>query len=158
MNKYHRHYNGFGLTDNMETYMKTYNEFIVEAKPDFGEEGYVYKPEDIGWNLLDDYGKSDIFGKSVNNEMLGTFQFNGKNKIWYWNSNFGQDAADDGFGDNHKVWGQKNFKKLVLDRMKINRFKILGSDFNDVGVAFRNTDLLAFCEILKEKIGPWVMS
>ena len=53
MNKYHRHYNGFGLTDNMETYMKTYNEFIVEAKPDFGEEGYVYKPEDIGWNLLD---------------------------------------------------------------------------------------------------------
>ena len=42
--------------------------------------------------------------------------------------------------------------------MKKNRIKILGTDFTDGGVAFRNTDLLAFCEILKEKIGPWVMS
>jgi hypothetical protein len=138
--------------------MKTYSEFIAEAKPDFGEEGYVYKPEDIGWNLLDDFGKSDIYGKSVNNEILGTFQFNGKNKIWYWNSNFGEEAEENGFDDKHKVWGRKNFKKLVLERMKRKKIKILGTDFTDGGVAFRNTDLQAFCEILKEKIGPWVMS
>ena len=140
--------------------MKTYNEFITEAKPDFGEEGYIYKPEDIGWNILDDYGKSDIYGKSVSNEMLGTFQFNGRNKIWYYNSNFGDPEEHDQEWDaaGKKVWGQENFKKLVLDRMKKTRIKILGTDFTDGGVAFRNTDLVSFCEILKEKIGAYVMS
>ena len=40
--------------------------------------------------------------------------------------------------------------------MKQEKIKILGTDFTDGGVAFRNTDLVDFCEILKEKIGAYV--